>query len=438
MTLASSRTTVVVAGLMLLISACKAATATPPVPRDTFHWLKSYDQATAMARKTDKMILAYFSGSDWDPYTEKIEKDVLSTEPFKNWANEHIIPLNIDFTKEKRMNAITKAQNDAMKTKYNVVKVPLFVFLDPSGAPVARVSYEDVRLHDEEVKGHPDQAIAFFDTTLKHRPPDEPLNTQPNFHEGFLFAKKRFAVIVMAITQGNVPFWIDQRDQLFKDQQFVRFMNHDTIFMKMDWPADTDSTVSAKEFRAFAEGHKLAPSPFQIVLWDVPYDKIKAKYKSFSLQHVDQLLKYIELQLPHIDYSGGWITDYKQAQQIAAQTDRFIFLAFTDMEGEWSQKIDTELFKSELFLTYAHKNLVLCQADYPKTTTQPVALVTQNKMLAEQFNIRGFPYIVVINPKGENIVHTTYMMGHPDFFMKQLTPIIAKDADRLAALKEKD
>jgi thioredoxin-related protein len=108
------------------------------------------------------------------------------------------------------------------------------------------------------------------------------------------------------------------------------------------------------------------------------------------------------------------------------------------MEGECSQKIDTEFFKSQEFLDYAHKNLVLCQADYPTTATQPAVLATQNKMLAEQFNIRGFPYIVVMNPKGENLVHTNYMFGHPDFFMKQLTPVIAKDADRLAALKEKD
>ena len=438
MTRNTSRATAVIAGLMLLLPPALRAATTTATPRNNFHWLTNYDQATAMARKSDKMILAYFSGSDWDPWTEKIEKDVLSTEGFKNWANEHVIPLNIDFAKEKRINSITKAQNDAMMKKYNIVKVPLFVFLDPSGAPVARVSYEDVQLRDEEIKGHPDQAIAFFDTTLKNRPKDEPLNTQPDFHEGFLFAKKRYAVMVMAITQGHADYWIQQRDALFKDQQFVRFMNHDTIFMKMDWPEDTDTSTSAKEFRAFAERQKLAPIPFQIVLWDVPYDKIKAKYKSFSLQHVDQLLKYIELQLPHIDYSGGWITDYKQAQQIAAQTDRFIFLAFTKMEGQWSQQIDTELFKSEPFLTYAHKNLVLCQADYPATTTQPVALETQNKMLAEQFNIRGFPYIVVLNPKGENVIHTNYMMGHPDFFMKQMTPIIDKDADRLKALKEKD
>src|SRR5579863_10515385 len=114
MTLASSRTTVVVAGLMLLVSACKAATATPPAPRNTFHWLKSYDQVTALARKSDKMILAYFCSSDGEPWTEKLEADVLSTEPFKNWANEHIIPFQVDFPVNKRVNSITKAQNDAM------------------------------------------------------------------------------------------------------------------------------------------------------------------------------------------------------------------------------------------------------------------------------------------------------------------------------------
>jgi thioredoxin-related protein len=349
-----------------------------------------------------------------------------------------VIPLQVDFAKEKRINAITKAQNEQLKTKYNVAKVPLFLFLDPSGAPVARVSYEDVKLQDNEVKGHPNSAVAFFDSTLKNRPKDEPLKTVPNFHDGFLLAKKNYAVMVMAITQGNAEYIIQQRDALFKDQQFVRFVNHNTIFLKMDWPEETDTSPAAKEFRAFAERDKLLPSPFQIVLWDVPYDKIKARYRSFSLQHVDQLLKSIELQLPHVDYSGNWITDYHLAQTIAAQTDRFIFMAFTKMESEWSQKIDAELFKSPEFLTYAHKNLVLLQLDYPTATTQPEALTTQNKMLAEQFSIRGFPYVVVLNPKGENVVHTTYMPGHADFFMKQLTPIIAKDADRLAALKEKD
>jgi thioredoxin-related protein len=154
---------------------------------------------------------------------------------------------------------------------------------------------------------------------------------------------------------------------------------------------------------------------------------------------VDQLVKNIELQLPHVDYSGSWITDFNLARTIAAQTDRDIFMAFTSMEGgEWSRKMDEELFKSAPFLDYAHKHFVLLRVDFPTTTTQPEALSTQNKMLAELFSIRGYPTVVVMNPKGEKLLESKYLRGGPEFFMKQMIPIVEKDADRLAALREKD
>jgi thioredoxin-related protein len=432
--------TVSLAVVMLLPGILRASPAPAPAQSHVkFQWLTNYNLATAEARKSDKLILLYFSGSDWDPWTDKLEKDVLSTDPFKTWANEHIIPMQVDFAKEKRINSITKAQNDKLKTQYSVAKVPLFVFVDATGAPMARASYEDLRLRDEEVKGHPNAAIAFLDNLLKNRPKDEVLKSQPDFLQGRLFAKKNYAVLVMAITQGNAPYWTEQRDALFKDQQFVRFMNHNAIFLNMNWPEDTDMSASAKDFRVFADRLKLLPSPFQIVLWDVPYDKIKAKYKSFSLQHVDQLVKNIQLQLPHVDYSGGWITDFNLARTIAAQTDRDIFMAFTSMDGgEWSKKWDDELFKSEQFLAYAHKHFVLLRIDFPTTTTQPAALSNQNKMLAELFSIKGYPMVVVMNPKGEKLLESKYMRDGPTYFMKQLTPIVEKDADRLAALKEQD
>jgi thioredoxin-related protein len=127
------------------------------------------------------------------------------------------------------------------------------------------------------------------------------------------------------------------------------------------------------------------------------------------------------------------------ARTIAAQTDRDIFMAFTSMEGgEWSRKMDDELFKSAPFLDYAHKHFVLLRVDFPTTTTQPEALSTQNKMLAELFSIRGYPTVVVMNPKGEKLLESKYLRGGPEFFMKQMIPIVEKDADRLAALREKD
>jgi hypothetical protein len=60
-------------------------------------------------------------------------------------------------------------------------------------------------------------------------------------------------------------------------------------------------------------------------------------------------------------------------------------------------------------------------------------------MLAEQFNIKGYPTVFVVNPKGEMIFGPQkYIRGGAEIFMKGLEPIVEKDADRLTALKEND
>ena len=411
----------------------------PIDPARKFKWLTNYEGAKAEARKTNKLIMCYFSGSDWEDYTQKLEKDVFGTDLFKRWAEQNVVPLQIDFPRERHLAGSQKAQNDRMKTDFTVSKVPTIIFLDPSGAPILRASYDDLKLRDEEVKGQPKAAIAFLEQVLKNRPADETLKSLPDFTTARKYAKQKYAVMLMAVTQGNAPYWIEQRDALFKDQQFVRFINHNVIFLNMQWPEESDQSPVAKDFRDFIDRHKILPSPFQFIVWDVPFDKVKARYKSFSLQHVDQLLKNIQYQLPRVDYNGAWLDDYNLARTIAAQTDRHIFMAFTDMDtGEFSQRMDKEIFKSEPFLTYAHKNFVLLRIDHPKATTQPAALVTQNRMLDEAYNIKGFPMVIVLNEKGEKIADSKYNKVSADYFMKQLVPIVERDADRLAALKEQD
>lgn len=411
----------------------------PIDPAKKFKWLTNYEGAKAEARKTNKLIMCYFSGSDWEDYTQKLQKEVFDTDLFKRWAEQNVVPLQIDFPREKHLAGSQKAQNERIKTDFTVTKVPTIIFLDPSGAPILRASYDDLKLRDDEVKGQPKAAIAFLQQVLKNRPADETLKSLPDFTSARKYAKQKYAVMLMAVTQGNAPYWIEQRDALFKDQQFVRFINHNVIFLNMQWPADNDTSPVAQDFRSFVAEYKIQPSPFQFIVWDVPLKKIKAKYKSFSLQHVDQFLKNIQYQLPRVDYSGAWIDDYNLARTIAAQTDRHIFIAFTDMDsGEFSQRMDKEIFQSPVFLNYAHKNFVLLRIDHPKTTTQPAALATQNRMLDEAYHIKGFPMVVVLNEKGEKIADSKYNKVSADFFMKQLIPIVDRDADRLAALKEQD
>ena len=427
----------VVGALALLLLSPTVLLAENP---NTFKWLTNYELASTLARKQDKMILAYFSGSDWDPWTEKIEKDVLSTQMFKDWAKANVVPLQIDTPQDqRRMSSITRQQNEKLKLRYNISKVPIFMFLDPSGQPVVRASYDELKLLPQEQKGEPKTAIAYLEGVIKNRPPPEPLKSYTNLVEATAYAKKNYAVMLIAVTQGHAEAIIQQRDDLLKDQSFVRFLNRNVVFCQMDWPEDTDTSPSAVQFRGLVERHKLTPTPFEFIIWDVPFDKVKAKIRSFALNHVDELIKAIGIQLPRIDYTGKWITDYNDARTIAAQHDRYVFMAFTSMDGgEFSKKMDDELFKSPEFLEYAHKNLVLLSLEFPTSTTQPAALANQNKMLAENFNVPGFPYVVVVNPLGQKLLQSKYLKGGPEVFMKQMQKIIANDQDRLAVLREKD
>src|SRR5947209_1238030 len=72
-------------------------------PAKELKWLNNYDQALSLAHKESRVILVYFSGSDWDPWCQKLDAEVLGTEMFRDWADQNVIPLRIDFPRGKRL-----------------------------------------------------------------------------------------------------------------------------------------------------------------------------------------------------------------------------------------------------------------------------------------------------------------------------------------------
>ena len=93
----------------------------------------------------------------------------------------------------------------------------------------------------------------------------------------------------------------------------------------------------------FATKERIAPVPFSIIVYDAGLNLGKARFFAYDPNHVEALIARIQEQLPHIDYSGGWLTDYDTARAIASQQDRYVFVAFTSMDtGEWSARMDRE------------------------------------------------------------------------------------------------
>src|SRR3954449_3860780 len=105
----------VVVGLTFALGAQVLVAAPPAFPKDARQakWLTSFTNATGQARKEDKLIVAYFRGSDWDDYCKKLDRDVLNTELFVNWAEKNVVLLDVDFPADKRQSPSQKKHNDA-------------------------------------------------------------------------------------------------------------------------------------------------------------------------------------------------------------------------------------------------------------------------------------------------------------------------------------
>jgi len=119
---------------------------------------------------------------------------------------------------------------------------------------------------------------------------------------------------------------------------------------------------------------------------------------------------------------SDWRTDYKKAQEEAKQSNRLLLVDFTG--SDWCGYcilLDREILSRPEFKEYAKKNLVLLEIDFPRTKPLPVETRKQNQELAQQYQIEGFPTIVVLNSDGKTIWrYDGYFSNGPGAFIAEL------------------
>lgn len=106
------------------------------------------------------MLLLDFTGSDWCHWCMKTEQDVLEKQEFKDYAIKSLVLVKLDFPDKKILPGEVKAQNERLKTQFNITGYPTFVLLDKNGRELGRLSgyYE----------GGPKAYIAMLDRFKSH------------------------------------------------------------------------------------------------------------------------------------------------------------------------------------------------------------------------------------------------------------------------------
>jgi protein disulfide-isomerase len=100
----------------------------------------------------------------------------------------------------------------------------------------------------------------------------------------------------------------------------------------------------------------------------------------------------------------GWETDLKKAQEQAKSSNKLVFLDFTG--SDWCGyciRLDKDILSKPEFKQYANKNLVLVEIDFPRRKPQPPEVQQQNQKLAAEYQIQGFPTIIVLNGEGRKV-----------------------------------
>ncbi|MDQ2824463.1 MAG: thioredoxin family protein [Verrucomicrobiota bacterium] len=116
-----------------------------------------------------------------------------------------------------------------------------------------------------------------------------------------------------------------------------------------------------------------------------------------------------------------WETDFKKAQQEAKAGNKLLLVDFTGSDWcGWCIRLEREVFSKPQFRDYANKNLVLLEIDFPRTKEQSVALKKQNEELAGEYQVQGFPTIIVLNGEGKKVGELGYMEGGVSAFIAEL------------------
>jgi thioredoxin-related protein len=116
----------------------------------------------------------------------------------------------------------------------------------------------------------------------------------------------------------------------------------------------------------------------------------------------------------------NWLTSYEQAKTQARAENRMVLMDFTGSDWcGWCMKLNREVFSTQKFKDYADTNLVLLEVDFPQRKPQPAEQKQANQALQQQYQIEGYPTIIVLNPEGKKVGTLGYQPGGPTRFIAE-------------------
>ena len=134
----------------------------------------------------------------------------------------------------------------------------------------------------------------------------------------------------------------------------------------------------------------------------------------------------ILLSLTSILSAGiDWQYNIEDAMQEAKETDKYVFVFFTGSDWcVWCDRLKDEVFFHQQFENYVEDNMVMVMLDYPKANILSAQQKEYNSKKQKEYNIRGFPTVLILDTEGKVLVQTGYRPDGPEAYIEFLEEAI--------------
>ncbi len=122
----------------------------------------------------------------------------------------------------------------------------------------------------------------------------------------------------------------------------------------------------------------------------------------------------------------GWKDDFDAAVKAAKDSGKHVLVDFTGSDWcGWCIRLTDEVFSKSAFKEFAEENLILVKVDFPRGKELPAEVMQRNRELAQEYGVRGFPTIVILDSEGKEVARTGYRRGGAEAYVKHLKELLA-------------
>ena len=439
-------------------------------------WFVNWDKALAEAQKSGKALFLLNTGSDWCGWCKRLKADVLDTPEFAEFASKNLVLVYLDSPSRNPLGKEQRAHNRLItKSLPFGGGVPHVLVMNAKGEKLGAIGGGGMKAgpYLEKLRG----ILSERGEAVRGE------NAKRLFTDGYEKTAAAIAAVRAAlppVTTNDFKAVLTGVAVVGKDRRYgkkddIKFLPPETklevpfgqtaLFrVEYDFPREYGARVWVRD-QEFADGKRHSwyfgsnPSSLyngkgvaygflslldrgkactlvSVVIRTNSDPELDDYPHGWTIATVPVSLEFKErdgnaadseeaADAPDVSKSvpKGWTEDFEAAKQQAAKEGKLILMDFSGSDWcGWCKKMDEEVFTKDRFVREAAKKFVLVAVDSPRDKSILSALARkQNRELAEKYEVRGYPTVVIVDPDGKEVKrHSGYRAGGPNGYLKYL------------------